>query len=106
MDSLKAAQNRTTAWSTLLEKKVDTTYRLQFGLNGGVFVNDANVHNGQFNGIQVIADAILATVTADLASPLTGTITGITLPAGMWIPIQCTTVTLTSGKVYLPLRIK
>ena len=53
-----------------------------------------------FVGIIVLEDAVISAITCD--PPLTGgAITGITLNAGMALPIKFKKITLTSGKVML-----
>ena len=63
-----------------------------------------------FYGITVLADAIVASLTAPTGNPPdqvtayscdTAGIAGPTLPQGMYLPIRGSSITLTSGKVIL-----
>lgn len=66
---------------------------------GGICVSDTNaVANGDYFGIQVLSNAVIASITFKGDYSLTN-LTGQTLPAGLYRPMRFTTLTLTSGVV-------
>ena len=66
---------------------------------GGICVSDTNaVALGDYFGIQVLSDAVIASITFVDGYSLTN-LTGQTLPAGLYRPMRFTTLTLTSGVV-------
>lgn len=66
---------------------------------GFTYAADTSAHAGPFCAIYVLAQAVLTTLTAATGATITGTITGVTLPAGMWLYGKFTTFTLASGSV-------
>jgi len=68
----------------------------QLGQNGFEVANDTNSHTGEFFAIQVLADAVFSSFTAE---NITGTFTGITVPAGHVVFGDISEFTLTSGTV-------
>ena len=75
------------------------------GQSGFTFVNDTTTKTATsgkcYFAIQVIADCVLNTLTADSTAPIIGTITGVTLIAGTIIYGKFTVVKLTSGSAVL-----
>lgn len=71
------------------------------GQKGCVVVADTNAHtpgSGKcFFAIQMLADTVLNTLTPATDSPITGTITGITLGTNIFIYGKFTNLKLTSG---------
>jgi len=66
---------------------------------GGICVSDTNaVASGDYYGIQVLSEAVIASITFKSDFTLTN-LTGQTLPAGLYRPMRFTTLTLTSGVV-------
>lgn len=47
----------------------------------------------------VLTDAVINAIVADASAPITGTLTGVTLSAGVWVYGKFTAITLTSGSV-------
>ena len=72
--------------------------------DGVYFVTDTSAApTAKYYGFVVIEDAVVNTITHVNVNKQKGTITGITFPAGMYVPLPglITTLTLTSGKVML-----
>lgn len=73
------------------------------GQLGSDFLNDTGAHTGQWGIIYCTAACTFTTLTsgskADGTACMTGTLTGITLAAGMVIYGIFTTITLASGSV-------
>lgn len=71
------------------------------GQKGCVVVGDTNSHTpgaGKcFFAIQMLSDTVLNTLTASSESPITGTITGITLGTNVFIYGKFVSLKLTSG---------
>lgn len=71
------------------------------GQKGCVVIADTDPHAAGAGkciiAIQMLADTVLASLTASADSPITGTITGIVLGANVFIYGKFTAVTLTSG---------
>ena len=67
-----------------------------FGQSGATVVSDTTATTGDFCAIQVLETANFSAITWP---ELTGTLTGIDIPAGTVIYGQITGFTLTSGKV-------
>lgn len=66
---------------------------------GGICVDDTNaVASGDYYGIQVLSEAVIDSLTEAADYTLTN-IEGQTLPAGVYLPMRFTTLTLTSGVV-------
>ena len=70
------------------------------GVNGIEVITDTAVHTAPINelfcAIMVTADCVIATINASVTG---NTITGITIPTGMVIPVTFTSISLTSGQV-------
>ena len=66
---------------------------------GGICVSDTNaVATGDYYGILVLSAAVISAVTFASDYTLTN-LTTQTLPAGLYLPMRFTTLTLTSGVV-------
>jgi len=64
---------------------------------GGICVSDTNaVAKGDYYGVLVLSEAVISSVTFAADYSLTN-ITTQTLPAGIYLPMRFTTLTLTSG---------
>jgi len=64
---------------------------------GGICVSDTNaVTKGDYYGVLVLSEAVISSVTFAADYSLTN-ITTQTLPAGIYLPMRFTTLTLTSG---------
>lgn len=66
--------------------------REAMGKNGGVVIADTNAHTGTFTAILVVSEAVV-TAVGDI------TITALTVPAGIVIPGEFTSITLASGSI-------
>lgn len=60
--------------------------------------NTAAVASGDYYGIQVLSEAVISAITFAADYSLTN-LTTQTLPAGLYLPMRFTTLTLTSGVV-------
>ena len=69
------------------------------GAYGFTFIDDTTATTGEWFAVQIVSDAVFATLTADGEAVITGTITSQTFPAGMIIYCSCKAITLTSGVV-------
>lgn len=68
------------------------------GNNGCETITDTQYHEGDFAGILVLEDAVISDIT--LGAGETGnSIKGITLIAGLNIPMNFTKIKLSSGKI-------
>ena len=91
----------------IIAKKLNEIYKENTKDHGGnsmTIVADTNpVSAGNYYGILVLSDAVIASITYKTPSMISGTLTGITLFSGLYIPITAglSTLTLTSGKVIL-----
>lgn len=66
---------------------------------GGICVSDTNaVASGDYYGILVLSTAVISAITFASDYTLTN-LTTQTLPAGLYLPMRFTTLTLTSGVV-------
>lgn len=65
-----------------------------YGQSGGVAATAGAIAAGEYCMLQCLTDCVLTSFTSSL---LTGTITGVTLPARTTIKIPFTAATLTSG---------
>lgn len=74
------------------------------GGKGLVVVTDTTVHTPVaglcFARLQILTTTVLAAITADPTAPITGTLTGISLPAGTWLYGKFLSVQLTSGSLF------
>ncbi len=66
------------------------------GLQGVVNTTDTTAVTGNFTAVQCIEDTVFATLTE---ADATGSLTGVTIPAGTTLFGRITAYTLTSGKV-------
>lgn len=66
------------------------------GEAGALFVTDTSAHAGDFESITALTATVIAAMTS---STITGTLAGMTLPAGTTIFGRISTFTLTSGTV-------
>lgn len=72
----------------------------QFSDKGFTVVADTNaLATGKYSGIQVLEDAVIASITFEPGYSGDTDIQTLTLPAGLYRPMLFTTLTLTSGKV-------
>lgn len=72
----------------------------QFSDNGFVVKADTSaLAVGKYSGIQVIADAVIASITFEPGYSGDTGIQTLTLPAGLYRPMLFTTLTLTSGTI-------
>lgn len=70
--------------------------------NGGLeYVNDTAAHAVEFVGIHVVAAAVISAISGSNVTGNTIAAASQTLPAGMFLPIAGTSITLSSGKVLL-----
>jgi hypothetical protein len=66
---------------------------------GGICVsNTSAVASGDYYGIQVLSEAVISAITFAADYSLTN-LTTQTLPAGLYLPMRFSTLTLTSGVV-------
>lgn len=78
-------------------RKNDT---LEQGSAGGNFINDTTATTGSFGGLLVISDTVINSITGDGSiKNLSDIEDSETLPAGIYIPMNFTSITLTSGSV-------
>jgi hypothetical protein len=86
-------------------EKINTADKLNemLGGRGLEVVADTAVHTaptGQiYCALFVAVDAVINAIVADAAAPITGTITGISFSAGVWLYGKFASVKLTSGTV-------
>ena len=72
----------------------------QFSDNGFTVVADTNaLVTGKYSGIQVLEDAVIASIAFEPGYNGDTDIQTLTLPAGLYRPMLFTTLTLTSGKI-------
>lgn len=72
----------------------------QFSDSGFTVVADTNaLATGKYSGIQIIEDAVIASITFEPGYSGDTDITSLTLPKGLYRPMLFTTLTLTSGKI-------
>ncbi len=72
----------------------------QFSDSGFTVVADTNaLATGKYSGVQVIEDAVIASITFEPGYSGDTDIQTLTLPAGLYRPMLFTTLTLTSGKI-------
>jgi hypothetical protein len=72
----------------------------QFSDNGFVVVANTNpLAVGKYSGIQVLSEAVIASITFEQGYSGDTNIQTRTLPAGLYRPMLFTTLTLTSGVV-------
>ncbi len=72
----------------------------QFSDSGFTVVADTNaLTTGKYSGIQVLEDAVIASITFEPGYNGDTDIQTLTLPAGLYRPMLFTTLTLTSGKI-------
>jgi len=72
----------------------------QFSDSGFTVVADTNaLATGKYSGIQVLADAVIASIAFEPGYNGDTDIQTLTLPAGLYRPMLFTTLTLTSGKI-------
>lgn len=71
---------------------------LEFSHDGGVVIDDTTERTGNFGDIQVMNDAVIASITLPQYTNSAG-LEGITLSEGTQIVGLCTAITLTSGVV-------
>lgn len=72
----------------------------QFSDNGFTVVADTNaLATGRYSGIQVLTDAVIASITFEPGYSGDTGIQTLTLPAGLYRPMLFTTLTLTSGAI-------
>ncbi len=83
-----------------MSRSLDTKF--SFARKGWELIDDAAVHDLDGYGLQVLQDTIISSITLNTAA-YSGTLTGITLIAGLFIPVEFTSITLTSG-IVLALR--
>lgn len=67
------------------------------GLNGGKYINDTAVHNGDFFCIVPTEDTVISAITSNVED--LSNITSTTLAANSAIYGRITSVTLTSGSI-------
>lgn len=67
----------------------------QKGEHGGLLITDTSAHTGVWDAIQ----ALEATEATLVSSNLSGTLTGVPIPAGVTIFGHFSSITLTSGTV-------
>jgi hypothetical protein len=67
----------------------------QKGEHGGVYISDTSVYTGVWDAIQALEVATATLVSTNL----TGTLTGVPIPAGVTIFGQFSSITLSAGKV-------
>jgi hypothetical protein len=72
--------------------------KFSFGRYGCVAVSNTSATAGNFCAMQCLTDTVVSAMTA---RAMTGSITGLTLPAGTVIYTAISSVTLTSGAVLL-----
>lgn len=76
-------------------------FNITFATRGGVYVADTSLHAGPYCGIFAHTDdVVIASMTCD---GITGTLTGIPIPMGVFYPFAngATALTLTSGSATL-----
>ena len=72
----------------------------QFSDSGFIVVANTNaVTPGKYSGIQVLSEAVIASITFEPGYSGDTNIQAQTLPAGLYRPMLFTTLTLTSGVV-------
>lgn len=72
----------------------------QFSDQGFVVVDDTTaLTSGNYSGIQVLEEAVIASITFEPGYSGDTGIATQTLPAGLYRPMLFTTLTLTSGKI-------
>ena len=77
---------------------------LQQASRGSQTVNDTATYTGQFGGILVINESIIATINVTGGTDFhadASDLVGVSLPAGLWLPITFDSISLTSGVAYL-----
>ena len=77
---------------------------LQQASRGSQTVTDTATYTGQFGGILVINDSVIGSISVTGGNSLhtdSGNLVGVTLPAGLWLPITFDSISLTSGVAYL-----
>lgn len=67
---------------------------------GNKYVADTSATTYSYYGFTIVSDAVISAITAD-ASQDVASITGDTLPKGLYLPISGSAITLTSGAVLL-----
>lgn len=67
---------------------------------GNKYVADTSAITYSYYGFTVVSDAVISAITADSNQDV-ATITGDTLPRGLYVPISGSAITLTSGAVLL-----
>lgn len=65
------------------------------GQFGSQLITDTTAVTGSFKAISVVSDCVFTTLTGNM----TGTITGVTFPAGFTLYGEFTAITLASGSV-------
>jgi hypothetical protein len=66
------------------------------GQNGSLLITDTNAHTGNFFALSFVVASTLTALTGNV----TGTVTGITYPAGFTIYGNFTSITLASGTAF------
>lgn len=72
---------------------------LEQGNGGMTVIDDTSATTGKFGGILVVDDAVISAITDAKGVTNSAGLVGITLPAGLYIPIPFDSITLTSGVV-------
>ena len=86
------------------QRRLLDEYAKSNGVFGMIIVSDANaVQNDNYFGFLAITDTIISSITYKSPSLVSGTLTGITIPSGLFVPISggIATLTLTSGSIIL-----
>lgn len=66
----------------------------QKGEAGGVYINDAAAHAGNFDSFLALTACVVAAMTSN---KLTGVVAGMAVPAGVKLNAPFSSITLTSG---------
>ena len=92
---------------------MDMMERKTFGENGSVFLEstagfegvNGKAPTGKYYGFTALSETVVASFTpmeANLYNFAVGkSIADFTIPAGVFVPLRCTTLTLTSGTIQL-----
>ena len=92
---------------------MDMMERKTFGENGSIFLEatagfegvNGKAPTGKYYGFTSLSETVVASFTpieTNLYNFATGiTIASFTIPAGVFVPLRCTTLTLTSGTIQL-----
>ena len=76
----------------------DYNNALEQGRNGSEVIDDTTPHDGVWGGFLVLNDAVISSITEDNCTNPEGQ-ESITIGAGLYVPGQINSITLTSGVV-------